>query len=60
MLEVYKIMHGIEKVEEESFFSFSYNTRTRSHLLKSLSTRFRTDQRRCTINEWHSQPQDVH
>ena len=27
MFAVYKIMHGVEKVDRETFFSFSHNTR---------------------------------
>ena len=63
MIEIYKIMHGLEKVEKEVFFSLSHNTRTR-HSIKLLSSRVRTDRRKYyftqrVINTWNSLPQEV-
>ena len=64
MIEVYKIMHGLEKVEKDVFFSLSHNTRTRGHSMKLLSSRVRTDRRKYyftqrVINTWNSLPQEV-
>ncbi|KAF7247727.1 Collagen alpha-6(VI) chain [Varanus komodoensis] len=44
MTEVFKIMHGVKKVEKETFFFFSHNTRTSSHELgHCISGQFRTN-----------------
>ena len=48
MIEVYKIMHGLEKVEKEVLFSLSHNTRTRGHSMKLVSSRVRTDKENTT------------
>ena len=46
MIEVYKIMHGVENVDRETFFSFSHNTRTRGHPMKLIGGKLRTDKSR--------------
>ena len=51
MIEVYEILHGVENVERETFFSLSHNTRTRGHPMKLIGGRFRTDKRKCFFKE---------
>ena len=44
MIEVYKIMHGVENVDRETFFSLSQNTRTQGgHPMKLIGGRSRTN-----------------
>uniref|UniRef100_A0A674JCF3 Carbohydrate sulfotransferase n=1 Tax=Terrapene triunguis TaxID=2587831 RepID=A0A674JCF3_9SAUR len=63
MIEVYKIMTGIEKVDKEVFFT-THNTRTRGHQVKLIRSRFKTNKMKyfftqCTVNLWNSLPEDV-
>ena len=47
MIEVYKIMHVVENVDREAFFSLSQNTRTLwGHPMKLTGGRFRTEKRK--------------
>ena len=64
MIEVCKIMHGVENVDRETFFSLSQNTRTRSHPMKLFGGRSRTNRRKYLFTQhivklWNSLPQDV-
>ena len=64
MIEVYKVMHGLENVDRETFFSLSQNTRTRGHPMKLIGGRSRTNKGRYFFTQhivklWNSQPQDV-
>ena len=65
MIEVYKIMHGVENVDRETFFSLSQNTRTQwGQPMKLIGGRFRTNKRKYFFRQhivklWNSLPQDV-
>ena len=64
MIEVYKIMHGVENVDKETFFSLSQNTRTRGHPMKLIGGRSRKNKRKDFFTQrigklWNSLPQDV-
>ena len=61
---MYRIVHGMEKVDRETFFSLSQNTRTRGHPMKLIGGRFMTDKRKgfftqCIVQLWNALPQDV-
>ena len=61
---LYKIVHGVENVDREAFFSFSQNTRTRGHPMKLIGGRSRTNKRKyifiqCVVKIWNSLSQDV-
>ena len=63
MVERYKIMQEVDKVDGGKFFSLSCNIRTRGHPLKLSVGRVRTDKRRYFFNQhfvslWDSLPQD--
>ena len=63
MIEVYRIMHGVENVDRETFFFLSHNTRTWSHPTKLIGGRFKTNKRKYItqhiVKLWNSLPQDV-
>ena len=65
MIEVYKIMHGMENVDRETFFSPSQNIGTQcGHPMKLIGGRSRTGKRKYfitqhTVRLWNSLPQDV-
>ena len=47
MIEMYKVMHGMDKrIDRETFFSLSQNTRTQGHPMKLAVGRFRTNKRK--------------
>ena len=63
-IEGYKIMHGVENVDRETFFSLSHNTRTWGHPMNLIGGRFRTDKRKEFFTQhivklWNPLPQDV-
>ena len=45
LIEVCKIMHGVENVDRETFFSLTQNTSTRGLPMKLIGARFRTEKR---------------
>ena len=64
MIEVYKIMHGMENVDKETFFSLYQNTRTRGHPMKLIGGTSRTNKRKDFFTQrrvklCNSLPQDV-
>ena len=63
-IEVYKIMHGMENVDRETFFSLSQSTRTQGHPMKLIGGRFRTDKTKDfftkrTVKLWNLFPRVV-
>ena len=50
MIEVYKIRHGMENVDRETFFSLSQNSRTRGHPMKLIGGRFRTERKEVLLH----------
>ena len=46
MIEMYKIMHGVENVDRETFFSLSHSNRTQSYPMKLIGGSFMTDKRK--------------
>ena len=64
MIEVYKIMHGVENVDRETFLSLFQNTRTRGHPMKLNGGSSRTNKGKYVFTQhivklWNSVPQDV-
>ena len=64
VIETYKIMQGMSKVDRGKLFSLSQNTRTRGHTLKLRAGRVKTDKRKYFFTQrivslWNSLPQDV-
>ncbi|CAM5105037.1 unnamed protein product [Natator depressus] len=63
MVEVYKIMSGVEKVNKEKLFTCSHNIRTRGHQMKLMGSRFNTNKSKFftqrTVNLWNSLPEEV-
>ena len=64
MIQVYKIMHGVENVDRETFFSLWQNTRTQGHPMKLIGGRLRINKRKdvftqCIVKIWNSLPQVV-
>ena len=64
MIEVYKIMHGMENVDRETFLSLSQNTRTRGHPIKLIGGRSSSNKKKYFFTQhivklWNSLPQDV-
>ena len=63
MIEVYKIMHGVENVDKKTSPP-SQNTRTWGHPMKLIGGRSRTNKRKYFFTQhivklWNSVPQDV-
>ena len=64
MIEMYTIMHGMDKVDTGNLFSLSRSTRTKGHLLNLSVGRVITDKRKYfftqhVISLWNSLPHDV-
>ncbi|KAG6933171.1 hypothetical protein G0U57_019969 [Chelydra serpentina] len=64
IIEVYKIMSGVEEVNKEKLFTCSHNRRTRGHPMKLMGSRFKTNKRKFfftqrTVNLWNSLPEEV-
>ena len=64
LMETYKMMRGLDRVEVERFFPLSKEVRTRGHSLKIKGGRFRTELRRNffsqrVVNLWNSLPTEV-
>ncbi|CAM5097662.1 unnamed protein product [Natator depressus] len=64
MIEVYKIMSGVKKVNKEKLYPCSHNIRTRGHQMKLMGSRFKINKSKFfftqrTINLWNSLPEEV-
>ena len=64
MIEMYKIMQGMDKVDRGKLFSLACNNRNRGHPLQLSVGRVRTDKRKsfltqCGVSLWNSLSQDV-
>jgi len=64
LIETYKIMKGIDKIEAGKLFPLAGETRTRGHSLKIRGSRFRTELRRNfftqrVVNLWNSLPSEA-
>ena len=64
MIQAYKIINGLERVDSGKFFKLSTNTKTRGHSKKLLKPRCRLDIRKNIfsqriVNDWNSLPQSL-
>jgi len=64
LIETYKIMKGIDKMEAGRLFPLAGKTRTRGHSLKIKGSRRRTEFRRNfftqrVVNLWNSRPSEA-
>ena len=64
LIETYKIMKGIDKIEARELFPLAGETRPRGHGLKIRGSRFRTELRRNfftqrVVNVWNSLPSEA-
>uniref|UniRef100_A0A3B3RVY9 Reverse transcriptase domain-containing protein n=1 Tax=Paramormyrops kingsleyae TaxID=1676925 RepID=A0A3B3RVY9_9TELE len=64
MIQVYKILTGLDAVQPNSYFSISSNTRTRGHRWKLAGEHFKLDLRKhfftqCVVRVWNSLPDNV-
>ncbi len=64
MIQVYKIVHGLEDVPIDSFFELNDDTRTRGHNYKLRKIRAVKRRRQCSftfrvVNDWNSLPANV-
>uniref|UniRef100_K7EXW6 Reverse transcriptase domain-containing protein n=1 Tax=Pelodiscus sinensis TaxID=13735 RepID=K7EXW6_PELSI len=63
MIEVYKIMSGVERADKEKLFISSHNRRTRGHQMKLMGSRFKTNKRKFftqrVVNLWNSLPEEA-
>ena len=64
LIETYKIMKGLDRVEVERFFQLRKDSRTRGHSLKIRGVQFRSELRRNfftqrVVNLWNSLPVEV-
>ena len=64
MIQVYKIINGLDDLKKEEFWNFDVDNRTRGHSLKIRQRRFRLEVRRNVfgtriIGEWNCLPQSV-
>ena len=63
VIHVYKIMQGIDKLDVNTFFKMSSDSRTRGHKFKIVKQQNRTKQRASVFpqrvfNQWNSLPKD--
>ena len=64
MIEVFKIVKGIDKVDKNIFFAFADNSRVRGHKYKLVKRHSKLDIRKQffsnrVINDWNSLPDEV-
>uniref|UniRef100_K7GG65 Reverse transcriptase domain-containing protein n=1 Tax=Pelodiscus sinensis TaxID=13735 RepID=K7GG65_PELSI len=64
MIEVYKIMNGVERADKEKLFISSLYRRTRGHQMKLMGSRFKTNKRKFfftqrVVNLWNSLPEEA-
>ena len=64
LIETYKMMNGMDRIEVERLFPLKKDSRTRGHSLKIKGGRFRTELRRNfftqrVVNLWNSLPVEV-
>ena len=64
MIEVFKTLKGLNKVDSTNFFKLANNNRTRGHSMKLVKERTKLDYRKYyftnrVIDKWNSLPQDV-
>ena len=63
LMETYKIMKGVDKMEARKLFPLVGETRTRGHSLKIRGSRFRLELRRNftqrVVNLWNSLPSEA-
>ena len=62
MIEVFKILKGVNKLDSASWFELANNRRTRGHRLKLVKKRSRLDIRKHffsqrVVNDWNSLPE---
>ncbi|GCC19456.1 hypothetical protein chiPu_0000004 [Chiloscyllium punctatum] len=64
LIEQYKIIHGLERVDARKLFPLGEETRTRGHSLRIRGSKFRTEMRRHFFSQrvvglWNSLPQSA-
>jgi hypothetical protein len=64
LIETFKIMKGIDKVDYNKFFKLSENNKVRGHSLKLIKNRSRLNLRKNffsqrVINDWNKLPEEV-
>ncbi len=64
MVEVFKILNGIDKADKDQIFQMNTDMRTRGHQMKLHKKQFRLDIRKHTfsqrvINTWNSLPANI-
>ena len=64
MIEVFKILKGFSKVNYNTWFTLSVNSRTRGHSYRLVKSRSRLDIRKSffrhrVVNAWNSLPSEV-
>ena len=64
LIQVFKLVKGIDKIDYNRFFQLADNTRTRGHRLKIVKVRSRLDIRnkffsQRVVNSWNMLPSDV-
>ena len=64
MIQVYKIMHGIDKVDKDRLFTMTPYVATHGHSQKIFNKRFRLNIRAITfsnrvVDNWNSLTEDI-
>ena len=64
MIEVFKILKGINKCDRDNWFQLANNNRTRGHRFKLIKNRSRLDIRKHffsqrVVNDWNNLPEEV-